>query len=78
MRQISLISGAVALLATAGCSAGSSDVSQSPPPGASLAGSTTPGMASVTGRQSLGMYDPMIGTTVYGSPTPPPGRAYGR
>ncbi len=78
MRQILLISGALTLLATAGCSAGSSDVSGSPPPSAPLAGTSTPSMASVTGRGSLGMYDPQLGTTVYGTPTPPPGKAYGR
>jgi len=35
-------------------------------------------MASVTGGQDVGMYDPYLGTKVYNSATPPPGNAYGR
>ena len=45
---------------------------------APLAGSSTPGMSKVTGRQDLGLYDPYLGTKVFNSATPPPGNAYGR
>jgi hypothetical protein len=34
-------------------------------------------MASVTGSESLGMYDPYKGGRAYESATPPPGRLYG-
>jgi hypothetical protein len=73
-----LVVGAVVLLATTRCSTGSSDSSATPSPGVPLAGSSTPSMASVTGRQDLGMYNPQMGTKVYDSATPPPGNAYGR
>lgn len=78
MRQGLVILGAIALLATTRCSTGSSDVSGAPAPGPQLAGSSTPSMASVTGRQDLGMYNPYMGTKVYDTATPPPGHAYGR
>ena len=42
------------------------------------AGSSTPSMSKVTGRQDLGLYDPYLGTKVFNSATPPPGNAYGR
>ena len=84
MRLPLRIIGAVALLATTQCSAGSSDSSAtaSPPATASSsvpsAGSSTRSMASVTGRQDLGMFNPYMGTKTYKSATPPPGNAYGR
>jgi hypothetical protein len=43
-----------------------------------LAGSSTPSMSRVTGRQDLGLYDPYLGTKVFNSATPPPGNLYGR
>lgn len=48
------------------------------PRAAPLAGSSTPSMSKVTGRQDLGLYDPYLGTKVFNSATPPPGNAYGR
>jgi hypothetical protein len=48
------------------------------PQAAPSAGSSTPSMSRVTGRQDLGLYDPYLGTKVFNSATPPPGNAYGR
>ena len=51
---------------------------QTAPRAAPLAGSSTPSMSKITGRQDLGLYDPYLGGKVFNSATPPPGNAYGR
>jgi len=77
VRQGLLSLGAIALLAATGCSGGSTSSSQGQPAPA-LSGSSTPtSMASVTGGQDLGMYNPYLGGRSYNSAVPPPGRLYG-
>ncbi len=82
MRQAShvlaLLLAAMSSLAAAGCSAEAPGSPTSSSLGTPLAGSTTPNMADVTGQQSRSMYDPYLGMNVYGLPTAPPGKAYGR
>lgn len=93
MNQFYLIPATVAMLAAfaaspdaASAQAGSTTKTQTsgvPPaqatsPAPPLAGSSTPSMSRVTGRQDLGLYDPYLGTKVFNTATPPPGNAYGR
>jgi len=64
-----LMLGLAAVLATTQCTSPSSE-SASP---AAVSGSSAPSMASVTGNQPIGMFDPSSGRTRYNTATPPPG-----
>jgi hypothetical protein len=69
MRWCLLMLGMAAALATTQCASPSSEIAST----GAVSGSSTPSMASVTGNQPVGMYDPAYGRTIYNSATPPPG-----